>query len=128
MLLTARRSEWEAVCEGGTVASLSNGAEWQLREPGPADRRGRSPMVTGEFPPFQQASSTLNLIEDLVHSLDTGEPSRCGVRVARASTELIFAFIESHLRGGARLELPLEASKIRLRRDRIPRQPKYTSA
>ena len=124
-LTTGRSGEWEAICEQGTLASLSNGAHWQLREPGPLDHRGRTQLVVGEFPPFQRASSTLKLIEDLVHSLDTGEPSRCGVRVAHASTELIFAFIESHLRGGARVDLPLEGSKTRLQRDRAPREPAY---
>ena len=59
-------------------------------------------MAPGAFPEFEPASATLNLIEDLVHSLDTGEPERGGVRVAYANNELLFAFIESHLRGGAR--------------------------
>ena len=108
------------------MTSLSDGAQWVLREHGAKGHSGRPIMVTGEFPAFQRASSTLRLIEDLVHSLDTGEPSRCGARVARASTELMFAFIESHLRGGARVELPLTDSKIRLQRIREPRQPRYT--
>ena len=128
-LLSGRQEgEYEAVCERGTMTSLSDGAEWALREHGAGGHRGRPMMVEGEFPAFQPASSTLRLIEDLVHSLDTGEPSRCGARVARASTELMFAFIESHLRGGARVELPLTDSKIRLQRirSREPKQPRYT--
>jgi predicted dehydrogenase len=124
-LLSSRHGEYEAVCERGTMTSLSNGAQWALREHGAKGHGGRPIMVTGAFPAFRRASSTLGLIEDLVHSLDTGEPSRCGARVARASTELIFAFIESHLRGGARVELPLTDSKIRLQRIREPRQPRY---
>ena len=82
-------------------------------------------MGPGEFPEVEPASTTLNLIEDLVHSLDTGEPERGGVRVAYANNELLFAFIESHLRGGARVELPLQDSKLYLLRDRAPRQPLY---
>ena len=58
-----------------------------------------------------QRSSTLRLIEDIVHSLDTGEPPRGGVRVAYASTELIFGFIESHRRGGVKSAYPVERLK-----------------
>ena len=120
-----RRSEWEAVCEDGVVTALSNGEEWQLREPGEPDHRGRGSLVTGKFPEYEWKSPTLTLVEDLVHSLDTGEPTRCGVRVARASTELIFAVIESHLRGGARVTLPLEGSTIRMERGVPAKQPRF---
>ncbi len=125
-LNTSRRSDWEAHCENGVVVSMNNGVDWEIRRPGPPDQRGRpARLMTHPFPEYQRSSSTLNLINDLVHSLDTGEPSRCGVRVAHASTELIFAFIESHLRGGARVDIPLRGSKARLQRDRGPRPPKY---
>jgi predicted dehydrogenase len=124
-LNSGRRSEWEAVCERGVLTALANGAEWQMRVVGTPDHRGRPGLVTGAFPPYEHASSTLRLVEDLVHSLDTGEPPRGGVRNARASTELIFGLIESHLRGGARVDLPLEGSAIRLERGVAPRQPTY---
>ena len=125
-LNTSRRSDWEAHCENGVVGAMNNGVDWQIRRAGPPDHRGRpGRLVTRPFPEYQRSSSTLNLINDLVHSLDTGEPSRCGVRVARASTELIFAFIESHLRGGARVDIPLKGSTVRLQRDHEPRQPKF---
>ena len=77
------------------------------------------------FPRFKLTSSGANIVKDLVHALDTGEPTRGGVRVAHASTELIFAFMESHLRNGERIELPLKGSKLRLQRDRAPRQPRF---
>ena len=120
-----RRAEWEAVCEGGTLTALDNGDQWQLRERGEPDHRGRAKLVMGEFPDYEWKSSTLALVEDLVHSLDTGEPSRCGARVARASTELIFAVIESHLKGGARVNLPLEGSTIRMERGIPAKQPRF---
>ena len=120
-----RRAEWEAVCEGGVLTALSNGEEWQLREHGEPNHRGRARLIPGSFPEYEWKSSTLTLVEDLVHSLDTGEPSRCGVRVARASTELIFAVIESHLRGGARVNLPLEGSTTRLERGIPAKQPRF---
>ena len=124
-LLTLRGSEYEAICEQGTLTSFNNGVQWQLRRHIPVDPRGRMGFTTEAFPKYERASTALRLIEDLVHALDTGEPTRGGVRVARASTELIFAFIESHRRGGARVALPLKDCKLRLQRDRSPRQPKF---
>ena len=109
-------AEHEAICEQGAMTQVSNGADWQLRR---FDREGEPQ----QFPAFQRASSTLKLVEDLVHSLDTGQPPRGGVRVARASTELIFAFIESHRLGGARVELPLVDSKLRFQMKHEPRPP-----
>jgi predicted dehydrogenase len=120
-----RRAEWEAVCEDGVMTALSNGEEWQLRERGEPDHRGRKSLVAGRFPGYEWKSPTLTLLEDLVHSLDTGEPPRGGVRAARASTELIFAVIESHMRGGARVSLPLEGSAIRMERGVLVRQPRF---
>jgi predicted dehydrogenase len=125
-LLTPRGVEFEAVCERGTLTSFDNGIEWQIRRPVPVDPQGRSGLVAEPFPAFELTSTTANLIADLVHALDTGEPPRGGVRVARAGTELIFAFMESHLRGGARVTLPLAGCTLRLQRDRAPRQPRYT--
>lgn len=124
-LESGRGMEIEAVCENGTVTGLLNGNEWEIREPGGKDYRGRDIWVKGEFPAYQYASSTQRLVEDLVYALDSGKPPRGGVRLARANTELIFAFVESHVRGGARVELPLQGSKFRLLRDREPRQPRF---
>ena len=106
---------WEAICEDGSITSARDGAVWQIR------RKNR----LESFPRFERTSSGANIVKDLVHALDTGEPTRGGVRVAHASTELIFAFMESHLRNGERVELPLKGSKLRLQRDRAPRQPRF---
>ncbi len=122
-LLTPRSSEWEAICARGTVTCWNNGWQWHIRKqqeiPG-----WRACRVPEAFPEFERSSSTANLIKDLVHALDTGEPTRGGVRCAYASTELIFGVIESHLRGGARVELPLTDSKVRLQRNPTARQPR----
>jgi predicted dehydrogenase len=126
-LNSGRGLEVEAVCANGVATALGNGAEWQLRAPATQDHRGRAVLASTEFPAFEPKSSTLCLVEDLVHALDTGEPPRGGIELARANTELIFAFVESHQRGGARVELPLVESRYRLKRDRAPRQPKYES-
>ena len=122
-LLTPRGSEWEAICDGGTVTCWNNGWQWHLRKR--QDIPGwRTCQVPEPFPAFESTSSTANLIKDLVHALDTGQPTRGGVRCAYASTELIFGIMESHLRNGARVELPLTDSKIRLQRNPSARQPR----
>jgi predicted dehydrogenase len=124
--LLTPRGDYEAICEKGTVTALNNGIHWQLRRTAPMDPGGRwNGLVTGTFPEFERASSTLRLIEDLVHSLDTGEPPRGGVRVAKANMELIFGFIESHRRGGARVSLPLENRKLKLQRSFSANTPRY---
>ena len=123
-LLTPRGSEWEAICDGGTVTCWNNGWQWHVRKQQdvPGWRGGMVPADV--FPEYKRESSTANLIKDLVSSLDTGEPTRGGVRCAYASTELIFGIIESHLNNGARIPLPLENSKIRLDRNPSARQPR----
>lgn len=125
-LLSSQYGEFEAVGTRGRIKAVRDGREWDFRLADPMDGGGRSLTIRRSFPEFPQKSSTLRLIEDIVHSLDTGEPPAGGVRVAYASTELIFALIESHRRGGARVTLPLQDSTVRLRRNRPPRQPLYT--
>ena len=125
ILLTARRSEYEANCSKGTITAIHDGLSWQVRKASPTGLRGRDQLQAAPSPETSPSSSTLRLIEDLVRSLDTGEPPRGGVRAARAGNELIFGLIESHRAGGARVSLPLEKRTTRLARDRAPRQPKY---
>ncbi len=124
-LNSGRGLEVEAICANGSVTALSNGNEWQLRAPVKQDHRGRNVMGLVDFPEYEHRASTLCLIEDLVRVLDTGGEPRGGVELARANTELIFAFVESHQQGGARVELPLVGSNYRLERERAPREPKY---
>jgi predicted dehydrogenase len=123
--LTGRGSEYQAICENGSIYIMDDGARIEMRVPGPPDHRGRSTLAPGQFPEVEPASATLNIVEDLVHSLDTGEPTRGGVRVARADLELSFAIIESHRRVGARVEMPLEHRDLLLKRVGAPRQPRY---
>ena len=122
---TGRRFEVEVVCEQAVISSQGSDDEFLLREPGGVNHRGHPTLRHGSFPRFTRNSSTVNLIMDLVRALDTGQSPRGGVRIARANTELIFACIESHRRGGARVRLPLEGSDLRLERRFAPRQPRF---
>lgn len=123
-MLPPREIEWDANLERGSVTSWPGDA-YRLREEGPPGYRGQPTRVAGRFPRHRPYSANLRLVEDLVHSLDTGEPPAGGVRAAHAGTELIFASIESHIRGGARVDIPLKGSTIRLLRDRAPRAPRF---
>ena len=125
-LLSSQSGEYEAVGTRGRIKSVRDGREWDFRVADPADPDPRSLTFRRSFPDVPQRSSTLRLIEDIVHSLDTGEPPRGGVRVAYASTELIFGFIESHRRGGVRVSIPLEDSRTRLDRNKPARQPLFS--
>ena len=111
------------MCERGIVTTL--GSEWQVREESGVDLRGRPVLGPGRYPAFEPESPAVHLILDLVQALDTGAPTRGGVRVARTNTELIFACLESHRNGGARTALPLAGSELRLQREVTPRQPLY---
>ena len=124
-VLSPHEVEWEASCERGTLTAWA-GSKYRIREEGPPGYRGSATMVAGRFPRHRRYSSNLRLVEDLVNSLDIGEPPQGGARAAHAGTELIFASIESHLRGGARVELPLKGNNTYLLRDRSPRQPRFS--
>ena len=120
---SGRAVEVEVVCEQAVISSLGGDSEFLLREVGAVSHRGHPALRPGTFPLFTRGSSTANLIMDLVRALDTGEPPRGGVRIARANLELIFASIESHRRGGSRVALPLAGSDLHLERDATPRRP-----
>jgi UDP-N-acetylglucosamine 3-dehydrogenase len=122
-MLSPRNNDIEAIGERGYVTARNGGARFDLYRLETVD--GERTHVAAPFPSFTPASSTLRLIEDLVQALDTGQPTRGGARVAAANMELIFAFIESHRRGGQRVPLPLQESPLRfVRRDFQARQPK----
>ena len=124
-LLTRRHGVFEVTCERGVITSMPGETGFELSQEGGRDSRGRAKLEPGTFPTFKNGSSTLKLIEDLVQAVDTGRPTRGGGRMARANTELIMAFVESHRRGGARVTLPLRDCKLKLQRHWAPRQPKY---
>lgn len=128
-LLSPRNNDIEAICEKGTLVARAAGAAFELWRVEMSAELGTKLHVQGQFPEVERASSTLRLIEDLVHALDTGAAPRGGVRVAYANTELLFACIESHRRGGARVTLPLKDSALRLARPGdAPREPKFEPA
>lgn len=126
LLLTPRGGDIEVLCENGALTAYNDGLEWNLRRRAVKVLHGHTGLITSAYAEPPIASSTLRLIEDLVHALDSGEPTRGGPRISLASTELIFALIESHRRGGVRVTLPVQERNLRLQRSRGPNQPRYT--
>ena len=115
-----RRAEVEVVCDSGMIAALDNGVEFRTRT------KQLDSSADGPNLEFEQKSTTLILIEDLVHALDTGEPTRGGVEVAYWNTQVLFGMIESHRQGGARVELPLTNHDLRfIRHNRVANRPTY---
>ena len=115
-----RRAEFEAVCGRGAITALDNGVEFRTRA---QDSETSEDGPNLEFP---NVSSTLNLVNDIVHALDTGEPTRGGADVAYWNTQVLFGMIESHRRGGERVELPLTNHDLRfIRHDRKANRPTY---
>ena len=121
LLIAPSGDEQSIYCEKGYLGAFGARQHWVMRRLGPGGHRGRGTITPEPFPEFEPASSTLMIIEDLVQALDSGGPTRGGVKTARAADELTYAFVESHLRGGARLDLPLEGSRLRLDRNPAPR-------
>ena len=124
-LTTPRGMEQEILCEDGAISVFYNGRTWSVRRRTEIDRDALPESAPQQELAFIRENTTLKIVEDLVDSLDTGSPTLGGVRLARASTELIFAFMESHVRGGALVELPLTDCRLRLQRDYDPRTANF---
>ena len=123
LLNSGRGHDVDAVLDGAVASSWNGGREWRVRVAEGAG--GQSAFVQADLPDFEVVDTAVALVRDLVATIDGDHAPRGGVRTVRAHTEAIFALIESHLRGGARVELPLSGSDLRLERDLAPRQPSY---
>ena len=111
-LLHTNRYEYQANCEKGAVGAYNDSLDWFIRK-GEGGRRDFKPL---QFPDFPRQSPTINIIMDLVRALDTGEPPRGGVEKARHGVEIMVAILESHRKGGVRIEMPLKESGLRMHR------------
>lgn len=103
--------EYEVRGSEGTLRTLNGGSgvEW---------RRAREPwhlLEVESFPDVSQQSGTVSGLRELVAALDEGSETTGGIRRARASQEMIFGWVESHRRAGARVPLPLENRALAIR-------------
>src|SRR5690606_22044426 len=72
-MITPRGLEVEAICENGTITALNDGSELLVRKKIPIEGSTRSSLENVDLLEIDPKSSSLALIEDLVHALDTGE-------------------------------------------------------
>lgn len=113
LMSSPRWAQFEVLCSAGSVRTRNDCLDWTLEV---ARKRGKATEYSGRrFPRFPRESSTVRLIRDLVHALDTDGPTEQGVRTAAQSVEIAFGIIESHRRGGARVSLPLENRRLWMR-------------
>jgi predicted dehydrogenase len=107
LLNTSMWCEFAAVGSEGMVAIMNNGVEFAFRRRQGICGGRYHEYQAAPFPSFERGSSTVRLIRDLLHALDTDGETRQGVRRAVNTAEIAFGLIESHRQGGARLKLPL---------------------
>ncbi len=103
--------EFEVVGTEGAIRSLNNGAAVSLRKPGASVGR-RQGWDVAPFESVTPRSTVVTCLEDLVLAHETGQPTRDPVDHAHHITEACIAVAESHRRGGAWVELPLEGRDL----------------
>jgi predicted dehydrogenase len=107
--------EFHAFCEHGSVVAI-----------GDDHVEVRRPSQPVEVIESEEVSPTVRCIDDIAQALDTGNPTRGGMTAAYANAEIIFAMLESHVRGGARVAIPMVESNVIFRPTNLgPRQPKF---
>jgi predicted dehydrogenase len=98
--------EFEIIGSQGTIRAMNNGIDWGWRKRVPLDGR-RTSLREQPFPAVPPFSNTQFALEDLVRAVEEGRPTLGNVDIAHQATESCFAVAESHLRAGARVDLPV---------------------
>ncbi len=97
--------EAEITCTKGYIRTSGDFARYAVQR----SLGGKSRQTEEvEFPSFEGRSSTMAIIRDLIRAIETGEPGRSNIDVIQNGMELSFAMVESHLRGGATVDVPIE--------------------
>ena len=99
--------EFELIGDRGAVRILDNGAATTLRQ-AEADAPRRARLEPVEPVSVAPASPVVAILEDLVSAHETGGTTLGNVELTHQITEACFAVVESHRRGGAWVDLPLE--------------------
>lgn len=98
--------EFEVLGTEGTIRQLNNGAGVSLRKSGQMVGR-RQGWDEAPFAFVEENSRVVACLEDLVEAYEEGRPTLGHVDATHHITEACIAVAESHLRGGAWVELPL---------------------
>ena len=110
LLSTPRWAQFEVIGERGALRTRNDCQDWKLEtahKDGNYTERRDKPL-----PDFEKQSSTVRLIKDLLHALETDGHTLQGPRVAALSVEIALAVVASHRQGGARVRLPLKNRRL----------------
>ena len=80
---------------------------WRM-EDGMPGKRGPTPVCHFFRPSHDPRAAGVNVLYDLMNSIETGDDSRCTGEDAREALEIAIGVRESHRKGGGRVDLPLE--------------------
>ncbi len=108
LLNTGLVAEFEVVGTEGVIRARNNLRHWDLRRREVVGLRGIPEFNIRQFPYYERVSPTTNLIRDLAHAIETDGETRGGIDIAHRNTEIAFGIVESHRRGGARVQLPVD--------------------
>ena len=111
-------ANWEidVIGEQGRVRALADATGFELIRLEAGGRRGRGQAVTYPFPwPARMQGMGLTILEDLASAVEAGHPPRCSGADGLAALEVAVALRESHRRGGARVNLPVEDRSLAIR-------------
>lgn len=96
--------EFEISGAKGKLRTQNDGAFCQWRK-----ASGRWNLLEEvKFPDVIHDSATVNCINDMIDAIETGGETMGNIQLACRSQEMLFGFVESHRRGGVRVQMPLE--------------------
>ncbi|HET7769933.1 MAG TPA: Gfo/Idh/MocA family oxidoreductase [Chloroflexota bacterium] len=80
----------------------------------PKTGRGASVVAPGREQTFtpEGESPTVCTVRDIINELETGEKTKGNIDVTMHSVEIQYGLVESHIRGGARVTLPIQDRTI----------------
>ena len=91
---------------------------WKSVSSGPGGRQ--QPALVPFRYPLRMQGMGLTIIEDILGAVESGGKPRCGAIDARASLEVAIGLRESHRRGFARVDLPLEDRSLGIISAEVP--------
>ncbi len=122
----AARWDFDVIGSEGRIRTPNDAEAWELtgmsdqpfppvEDPRPEAARRRRYPVMHQFPwPTRMQGMGLTIIEDIVSSVESGHAPKCSGEDALKALETAIAMRESHRRGFARVDLPLEDRSLRI--------------
>ncbi len=98
------RRDIEIVCEKGVIRGQGDSSAYSMRRPDGT----KFGWENFSFPRWSGRSGTVEIIRDLIRSVETGKPGLSNLETARRGMEIAFALAQSHRQGGAWISLPLD--------------------